>query len=94
MTNPLPEIIRDFERVPADIVQQASEFQPAILADVAAEQAGGTQAVIDPDGWLRIVRPPQPGGEAAKEQALLTIIHDLQTHPIQQTQGVSHAHHH
>lgn len=38
MTNPLPEIIRDFERVPADIVQQASEFQPAILADVAGRR--------------------------------------------------------
>ena len=38
MSNPLPDIIRDFERVPADIVQQASEFQPAILADVAGRR--------------------------------------------------------
>jgi regulator of RNase E activity RraA len=29
-----PDILRDFERVPADIVRQASEFQAAILADV------------------------------------------------------------
>jgi regulator of RNase E activity RraA len=38
MSNPLPEIIRSFERVPADIVKQASEFQPAILADVAGRR--------------------------------------------------------
>mgnify|MGYP003583434061 FL=1 len=30
----LPEIIRDFERVSADVVRQAAEFQPAILSDV------------------------------------------------------------
>ena len=28
------DILRDFERVPADLVRQASEFQAAILADV------------------------------------------------------------
>ncbi len=32
------EIIRDFERVPAYIVRQAAEFQPAILADVAGRR--------------------------------------------------------
>ena len=34
----LPDIIRDFDRVPAHIVQQAAEFQPAILADVAGRR--------------------------------------------------------
>jgi 4-hydroxy-4-methyl-2-oxoglutarate aldolase len=38
MSNPLPDIVRDFERVPAEIVKQASEFQPAILADVAGRR--------------------------------------------------------
>ena len=47
MSNPLPEIIRDFERVPADIVQQASEFQPAILADVAGRR-GALHGRIQP----------------------------------------------
>ena len=36
--NQLPEIIRDFERVDARIVQQAAEFQAAILADVAGRR--------------------------------------------------------
>jgi 4-hydroxy-4-methyl-2-oxoglutarate aldolase len=36
--NQLPDIIRDFERVPSDLVRQASAFQPAILADVAGRR--------------------------------------------------------
>ena len=35
---PQPDIVRDFERVPADIVRQASEYQAAILADVAGRR--------------------------------------------------------
>ena len=34
----VPDIIRDFERVPANIVKEASAFQPAILADVAGRR--------------------------------------------------------
>ncbi|WP_019939461.1 RraA family protein [Bordetella sp. FB-8] len=33
-----PDIIKNFTRVPADIVAQASRFQPAILADVAGRR--------------------------------------------------------
>lgn len=35
---PLPDIIREFDRVPANVVQQASEYQAAILADVAGRR--------------------------------------------------------
>ncbi|MBO1114769.1 RraA family protein [Bordetella petrii] len=34
----LPDIIKDFPRVPADIVERAAAFQPAILADVAGRR--------------------------------------------------------
>jgi regulator of RNase E activity RraA len=34
----LPEIIRDFERVPEAVVRQAAAYQPAILADVAGRR--------------------------------------------------------
>ena len=34
----VPDIIRDFDRVPANIVKEASTFQPAILADVAGRR--------------------------------------------------------
>ena len=33
-----PDVIRDFERVPADVVQQAAQYQAAILADVAGRR--------------------------------------------------------
>uniref|UniRef100_C5D1A6 Putative 4-hydroxy-4-methyl-2-oxoglutarate aldolase n=1 Tax=Variovorax paradoxus (strain S110) TaxID=543728 RepID=C5D1A6_VARPS len=36
-SNP-PDIIRNFERVPAHVVAQAAELQPAILADVAGRR--------------------------------------------------------
>ena len=32
------DIIKDFDRVPADIVAQAAQYQPAILADVAGRR--------------------------------------------------------
>lgn len=38
MSNPLPEIVRDFDRVPATIVAEAAGLQPAILADVAGRR--------------------------------------------------------
>ena len=34
----LPDVIRDFERTPADIVRQAGEFPASILADVAGRR--------------------------------------------------------
>lgn len=45
-----PDIIREFDRVPADIVQQASEYQAAILADVA-----GRRGALH--GRIRALRP-------------------------------------
>jgi len=34
----LPNIVKDFERVSADLARRAAEFQPAILADVAGRR--------------------------------------------------------
>ena len=50
MSSTLPDIIRNFERVPANIVAQAAEFQPAILADVA-----GRRGALD--GRIKALRP-------------------------------------
>jgi regulator of RNase E activity RraA len=47
---PLPDIIREFDRVPADVVRQASEYQAAILADVA-----GRRGALH--GRIRALRP-------------------------------------
>jgi|UniRef100_UPI000D3639F8 regulator of RNase E activity RraA len=50
MPSTLSDIVRDFERVPAHIVAQAAEFQPAILADVA-----GRRGALD--GRIKALRP-------------------------------------
>lgn len=46
----LPDIIRDFERVPASLVREAAEYQAAILADVA-----GRRGALH--GRIRALRP-------------------------------------
>lgn len=46
----LPDIIRDFDRVSADVVRQAAGFQAAILADVA-----GRRGALH--GRIRALRP-------------------------------------
>ncbi|MEO8751964.1 MAG: RraA family protein [Casimicrobiaceae bacterium] len=39
MSQPLlPEVVRDFQRVPADVVREAAQYQAAILADVAGRR--------------------------------------------------------
>jgi len=50
MSATLPDIIRDFERVPANVVAQAAKLQPAILADVA-----GRRGAVD--GRIKALRP-------------------------------------
>jgi 4-hydroxy-4-methyl-2-oxoglutarate aldolase len=45
-----PDIIREFDRVPAEIVKQAAEYQAAILADVA-----GRRGALH--GRIRALRP-------------------------------------
>ena len=46
----LPDVIREIERVPADIVAKATEFQAAILADVAGRRGTlhGRIRALDP----------------------------------------------
>lgn len=48
---PLPEIVKDIERVPADVVKKAAKFQAAILADVAGRRGtlNGRIAPIAPE---------------------------------------------
>ena len=48
---PLSEIIRDIDRVPAEVVKQAAQFQAAILADVAGRRGTmhGRIAPVSPE---------------------------------------------
>ncbi len=61
----------------------------AILADLPPDEAAGATFLIDPNGWLRSVRPP---GAAAND--LTAAIRAIQAHPIEQRYGASHEHHH
>ncbi|HET9653393.1 MAG TPA: hypothetical protein VFP36_14430 [Usitatibacter sp.] len=49
-TNPLSDVIRDIERVSPEVVREASNYQAAILADVAGRRgtAHGRIAALDP----------------------------------------------
>jgi 4-hydroxy-4-methyl-2-oxoglutarate aldolase len=51
MSQPLSDIIRDFQRVPSDVVKRAAEFQPAILADIAGRRGtlNGRIAALSPE---------------------------------------------
>lgn len=57
MSQPLPDVIRDFERVPADIVKKASEIQPAILADVAGRRGSMHGRIRALDSSMKIAGP-------------------------------------
>jgi regulator of RNase E activity RraA len=50
VSQPLPDVIREIERVPADVVAKAKEFQAAILADVAGRRGTlhGRIRALDP----------------------------------------------
>jgi regulator of RNase E activity RraA len=54
---PLPDVVRDFARVPADIVEKAGKFQAAILADVAGRRGtlDGRIRALDPS--MRLAGP-------------------------------------
>jgi regulator of RNase E activity RraA len=53
----LPEIIRAFERVPAEVVRQASTYQAAILADVAGRRGTAHSRVAALDPRMKLAGP-------------------------------------
>jgi RraA family protein len=57
MNQPLPDVIRDFERVPADVVAKAKEFQAAILADVAGRRGTLHGRIRGLDPSMKIAGP-------------------------------------
>ena len=71
-THAIPDIIRDFERVPAAIVAQAAQLQPAILADVAGRRGAM-------HGRIQALRPRMKlAGPAFSENALLDAAYALE----------------
>jgi putative copper export protein/mono/diheme cytochrome c family protein len=66
----------------------------AVMADVPADKAAGFTFLIDPKGWLRAVQRPGVAGGWHSRDDLLAAIRAVSAHPIQQTSGGSHDHHH
>ncbi|MDO5624145.1 MAG: RraA family protein [Pseudomonadota bacterium] len=55
--NPFPDIIRDIPRVPADVVEKASSYQAAILADVAGRRGTLGARVAPVHHGMRVAGP-------------------------------------
>ena len=53
----LPDVVRDFERVSAEVVQQAAKFQASILADVAGRRGTLNGRICPLDPRMRIAGP-------------------------------------
>ena len=55
--NALADVIRDFERVSADVVERASAFQAAILADVAGRRGTAHARIAALDPRMKLAGP-------------------------------------
>ena len=55
--NQLPEIVREFERVSADVVKQAAEFQAAILSDGSGRRGTMHARVAPVDKRMKLAGP-------------------------------------
>jgi putative copper export protein/mono/diheme cytochrome c family protein len=66
----------------------------SILLGVAPDALAETQALADPDGWLRARWRPGDPDDWNDPQTLQTVIHAIVTHPLVVGSGGGHAHHH
>lgn len=66
----------------------------AILADLPLDEAAGATFLIDPNGWLRVVRVLGATNGWHSRGALMAAIGEIRAHPIEQRYGASHEHHH
>ena len=53
----LPDVVRDFERVPTEVVQQAAKFPASIFADVAGRRGTLDGRIRPLDPGMRIAGP-------------------------------------
>jgi hypothetical protein len=65
-----------------------------VLANLPPDEAAASAFLIDPNGWLRAVQHPGATGDWHSRDDLLAAIRGICAHPIEQTSGVSHEHHH
>jgi putative copper export protein/mono/diheme cytochrome c family protein len=66
----------------------------AVLAGLSPATLAGTEFLIDPDGWLRAVQRPGPGGAWQSRDDLTAAIRHIVANPIHPISGGLHDHHH
>jgi putative copper export protein/mono/diheme cytochrome c family protein len=66
----------------------------AVLAGVPPERLGGIEFLIDPNGWLRVVRNRDEGAEHDTIDQLIAAVREICAHPILSENGGGHEHHH
>ncbi|HEY1935489.1 MAG TPA: CopD family protein [Acetobacteraceae bacterium] len=66
----------------------------AILLGLAPDALGGTQAVADANGWLRLRWQPGDAGDWNDPAKLATVLQDVAANPLAVAAGGGHAHHH
>jgi putative copper export protein/mono/diheme cytochrome c family protein len=66
----------------------------AVLADLPLDEAAGSVFLIDPNGWMRAVQRPSATNGWHSRDDLLAAIRGICAHPIEQSSGASHEHHH
>jgi putative copper export protein/mono/diheme cytochrome c family protein len=66
----------------------------AVLADLPLDEAAGSAFLVDPNGWLRAVQRPGPTNGWHSRDDLLAAIRGICAHPIEQSSGALHEHHH
>lgn len=66
----------------------------AVLADLPPDGLGGTEFLVDPNGWLRAVRHAGVEGGWPGGEDLIAAIRAICSNPIQPPRGGQHEHHH
>ena len=66
----------------------------AVLADVPPAELAGTEFLVDPNGFIRAARRPGSAAGWRTKDELIAAIRGICTHPIEQSNGGPHDHHH
>jgi hypothetical protein len=66
----------------------------AVLANMPPEASGGTEFLVDPDGWLRAIRRPGTAGGWHSGNERIAAIQSIGASPIKPPSGDGHEHHH
>ena len=103
-TQPTAELAEKSELPTIELVRQPAEGPGciasgeevwsayAIIAGVTAERLAGTQFLVDPNGWLRMILAPEASAAWSTREGLATAVNEIAAHPL--VASAAHHHHH